>query len=274
MADTLDELKIKAALAHRVLTMTGSMGDTTGHVMVRIPGTNEFLYRCRNDRNDVSPAYCTPRSMHRVALDSGDPLDPLVEGYRVSGERFIGLTVMNARPEVNCVIHAHPPAQVLCSITGVEIQSIVGSQNWVGSFLARPGIGVYPRSLTIINHVLGQAMLRVMGNRDVVLLHGHGNVVAGRSVEEATVKAVRVENLARLCWQLAVQQRSNQPVWEVPWEDWDDMTSGVGMREALEAQGLAEASLGESGSWDYYVQMLRDGAEIPDESSPNGHIQY
>lgn len=274
MADTIKELKVKSALAHRILTMTGSMGDITGHVMVRIPGTNEFLYRCRNDRDDVSPAYCSPRSMHRMALDTGTPVDPLTEGYRVSGERFIGLTVMNARPEVNCVIHAHPPAQVLCSITGVELQSIVGSQNWAGSFLARPGIGVYPRSLTIVDHVLGQAMLRVMGNKDVVLLHGHGNVVAGRSVEEATVRAVRIENLARLCWQLTVQQRSSAPLWEVPWEDWDDMTSGVGIREVLEAQGLKEPTTSENGSWDYYVQMLRDGAEIPEESSPDGLRQY
>ncbi|MEK7217198.1 MAG: class II aldolase/adducin family protein [Chloroflexota bacterium] len=274
MAESLVELKTKCALAHRILTMTGSMGDITGHVMVRIPGTNEFLYRCRNDRDDVSPAYCTPRSMHRMALNTGDPLDPLADGYRVSGERFIGLTVMNVRPEVNCVIHAHPPAQVLCSITGVELQSIVGSQNWAGSFLTRPGIGVYPRSLTIVNHVLGQAMLRVMGNKDVVLLYGHGNVVAGRSVEDATVKAVRVENLARLCWQLAVQQRSNKPLWEIPWEDWDDMTSGAGIREALEAQGASEVTLGETGNWDYYVQMLQDGAEIPEECSPNGFRQY
>lgn len=273
MADSLDELKRKAALAHRILTMTGSMGDSTGHVMPRIPGTNEFLYRCRNNKEDVSPAYCTPRSMHRIDLKTGDPRDELKDGYWLSGERFIGLTVMNARPEVNCVIHAHPPAQVLCSVTGVELQSIAGSQNWTGSALARQGIAVYPRSLTIINHVLGQSMLRVMGNKDVCLLHGHGNVVAGTSIEDATVKAIRIENLARLCWQLAVQQRSNKPVWEIPWEDWDDNTSGLSGREVAAAQGTVQ-SRGDTGGWDYYVRMLKDGGTIPEESSPQGHEQY
>ena len=273
MADTLEELKWKAAVAHRILTFTGSMGDSTGHVMPRIPDSDEFLYRCRNNQEDVSPAYATPRSMHRVKLMTGEPAETLTPGYWLSGERFIALTVMNARPEINCVAHAHPPAQVLCSVTGVQLQAIVGSQNWAGSQLARPGIATYPRSLTIVNHVLGQAMLRVMGNKDVCLLHGHGNVVAGTSTEDCTLKAVRIENLARLCWQLAVQQRSNNPVWEIPWEDWDDSVSGAGGREASQAQGGAPTR-GTSGGWDYYVQMLREGQPLPDESSPDGMLQY
>jgi ribulose-5-phosphate 4-epimerase/fuculose-1-phosphate aldolase len=277
MADSLEELKRKAALAHRILTMTGSMHDSTGHVMPRVGDTGEFLYRCRDGKEDNSPGFCTPRSMHRIDLKTGAPVDQLTDGYWLSGERFIGLSIMNARPEVNCVIHAHPPAQVLCSITGVKLQSIAGSQNWTGSTIARAGIGVYPRSLTIVNHVLGQAMLKVMGNNDVVLLHGHGNAVAGTSIEDAVNKAIRIENLARMCWQLAVQQRSNAPVWEIPWEDWDDMTSGVGMREAREVQeahGGAPRGLGGEGGWDYYVRMVKEKGDIPQESTPHEYIQY
>ncbi len=265
MADSLEEIKVKSALAHRILTMTGSMGDNTGHVMARVPGTNEFLYRCRNNEEDTSPGYCTPNSLHRIDLKTGKPAEDLKKGYWLSGERFIGLTVMNARPEVNCVIHAHPPAQVLCSVTGVELQAIAGSQNWGGSTLARQGIAVYPRSLTIVNHVLGKAMLSMMGNKDVCLLHGHGNVVAGTSIEDATVKAIRIENLARLQWQLAIQQRSNKPVWEIPWEDWDDNTSGLSGREVEEAQGKV-IGRGDTGNWDYYLRMLRDGGKAPQES--------
>jgi ribulose-5-phosphate 4-epimerase/fuculose-1-phosphate aldolase len=277
MAESLDELKRKAALAHRILTMTGNMHDITGHVMPRVGDTGEFLYRCRNGKEDNTPAYCTPRSMHRIDLKTGAPVDKLEDGYWLSGERFIGLTIMNARPEINCVIHAHPPAQVLCSITGVKLQSIAGSQNWLGSTLARQGIGVYPRSLTIVNHVLGQAMLKVMGNSDVVLLHGHGNAVAGRNIEDATTKAIRIENLARMCWQLAVQQRSNAPVWEIPWEDWDDNTSGAGGRESAEAMaaaGNAPAPARENGGWDYYVRMVKEKGDIPQESTPHEYVQY
>ena len=63
MADSLEELKRKSVLSHRILTMTGSMGDITGHVFVRVPGSDEFLARCRN-AEDWSPAYALA---HRAA---------------------------------------------------------------------------------------------------------------------------------------------------------------------------------------------------------------
>ena len=42
MADTLEELKRKGVLSHRILSMTGNMGAGTGHVFVRTPEGNEF----------------------------------------------------------------------------------------------------------------------------------------------------------------------------------------------------------------------------------------
>ena len=62
MADDLRTLKEKCVLSHRILTMTGSMGDMTGHVFVRVPGTDTFLARCRNGI-DVSPAYIQPTTL-------------------------------------------------------------------------------------------------------------------------------------------------------------------------------------------------------------------
>lgn len=272
MADSLEEIKRKSVLSHKILTMTGSMGDTTGHVMVRIPGTDEFLYRCRNNKEDVSPAYATPRSLHRVDFE-GNPAEPIREGYWISGERFIGVALFRLRPELGCVIHAHPPAQVLCTVTGVQIRPIVGSQNWGGSMVARQGLPVYPRTLTIVNRVLGSAMAAMMNNRDVVLLKGHGNVVVGRTVEEATLRAIQVENLARLCWEIAkFEGKNGGPTWEIPWEDVDDMASGAGGREAVAAQGGVTPRIPNQG-WEYYVRMLKEGGLVPDESSV-GRVQY
>ncbi len=264
MADSLEELKRKSVLSHRILTMTGSMGDITGHVFVRVPGSDEFLARCRN-AEDWSPAYALPTALHRMDFE-GKPTED-VGDYTIPPERYIGAELFKARPDVGCVIHAHPPGQVLCGMTGVDIQAIVGSQNWGGSTVARKGIPVYPRSVLIHSADLGKAMLAIMGNKDIVLLKGHGNVVVGRSVEDATVKAIQIENIARLCWQLALR-RGNTPqgAWEIPWEDVDDQVSGAGGREAAAAQGGA-VDRGTTGPWDYYVRMLRDGSLIPEEST-------
>jgi len=133
MADSLSALKEKSAQAHRILTMTNPMGDTTGHVMIRVPGTNHVLLRCRSE-DDWSPGFARPEAMHVVDLD-GNPAEEM-GGYLPPPERHIACAVLKARPDVNCVIHAHPPAQILCSITGVEVRPIVGSANSGGMRLA------------------------------------------------------------------------------------------------------------------------------------------
>lgn len=254
MAENVDDLKRKSVLAHRILTMTGSMGDTTGHVFVRIPGTNEMLTRCRNDV-DVAPAYVEPRGLHRVDFD-GNPAED-VGSWTIPPERYIGSTIFRMRPEVGCVIHAHPPAQVLCSILDVPLQPLVGAQNWEGSALALGGVPVYPRSLLIHNRELGAAMMAIMGDKDVAILKAHGNVVTGRSVEEATIRAIKIENLAKLCWQFAVARRQSP---DISLEDWADRFRPQAAQETGMQGGVMWA-------WDHYVRMLAQGAPVPREST-------
>ncbi len=250
----LEDLKAKCVLSHRILTMTGSMGDMTGHVFVRQPGADVLYARCRND-DDVSPAYIEPRCLHQVTID-GDPAED-ASGWTFPPERYIGSTIFKMRPEINCVIHAHPPAQVLCSILDIPMQPLVGSQNWGGSVIALGGVPVYPRSLLIHSKEIGAAMMSVMGNKDVAILKAHGNVVIGRTVEEATIKAIRIENLAKLCWQFAVARKKSP---DIPWEDWEDHFRPQASRETG-MQG------GANWAWDHYVKMLSLGAPIPREST-------
>ena len=42
MAESIEELKQKSVLAHRILVMNRSMGDTTGHVFVRVQERTNF----------------------------------------------------------------------------------------------------------------------------------------------------------------------------------------------------------------------------------------
>lgn len=254
MADSLDDLKQKAALAHRILTMNHSMGDQTGHVFVRIPGSDEFLSRCRNN-NDTSPGFVEPTAMHRLDFN-GRPTEPTGD-YVIPPERHIGASIFKLRPEVGCVIHAHPPAQVLCANAGIKLRPIVGAQNGGGAQLARRGIGVYPRSLLIHNPQIAAAMLAVMGTQDVVLLKGHGNVVAGRTIEEATVRAIQIENLAKLCWQVAI---SGLEVPDVPWEDVEDAAAAQ-----VAAMGAPAAGGGANWVWEYYKKMYEEGRRLPND---------
>lgn len=253
MADSIEELKEKQVLAHRILTQNESMGDTTGHVWARIPGADEILTRCRN-REDQSPGYVEAAAMHRIDFN-GKPTEPMGD-YSIPPERWIACSIMKMRPDVNCVIHAHPPAQVLCANAGIKIRPIVGAQNNGGAALARGGIGVYPRALLIHNREIAAAMLAVMGRKDVVLLKGHGNVVCGRSIEEATVRALQLESIARLTWQIAL---SGLEAPDVPWEDVEEgITRSVTGIDA----NVNEGGGGPQASFNYYVRLLKEGRSI------------
>jgi ribulose-5-phosphate 4-epimerase/fuculose-1-phosphate aldolase len=247
VAVSVDELRERAATAHRILALTGSMNDTTGHVFVRVPGSDEFLARCRNP-HDWSPRYVEPDAMRRADF-SGKATEDLNQGT-LPPERYIATELFKSRPEINCVIHAHPPAQVLCSNMEVPLLPIVGSQNWGGALMAAKGVPVYPRSLLIHTPDLGRNVATLIGKRAVLLLKHHGNVVVGRSIEEATVRCIEIENLARLCWQIAQSGRTPPPI---PFEDLEDQAA-MSLRTTGEGGPLRK--------WRYYEQLLQHEGRI------------
>jgi 3,4-dihydroxyphthalate decarboxylase len=69
--------------------------------------------------------------------------------------------------------------------------------------LALAGLPVYPRSVLIRNRALAMEMLAHMGDRPACLLRGHGVTVTGATVEEAVVRTIALETLAKVTLQLA-----------------------------------------------------------------------
>jgi ribulose-5-phosphate 4-epimerase/fuculose-1-phosphate aldolase len=255
MASGLDELKEKIVLAHRMLAMTGSMVDVTGHVFVRVPESNDFLARCRNSE-DWSPAFVEPAALHRVNLD-GDATEEL-QDYVLPPERYIATEVFKARPDVNCIIHAHPPAQVFCSVAEFQIRPIVGlvAPYTEGTKLALQGIPVYPRSILVASVEEGSALAKIMGDKDVCFMRGHGNVVAGRTIEQASMRAIQLENLARVYLKAAL---AGLQIPDVAQEDVEEQ-----LRPTQTAVQHVEA-FSDTWLWRYYERLVRDGVTRHDD---------
>ena len=108
---------------------------------------------------------------------------------------------------------------------------------------------MYPRSLLIHTPELGRTVAAILGKRDAMLLKHHGNVVVGRTIEEATVRCIQIENLARLCWQIALTGATPPTI---PFADFED-------RAASMASGL---EIGGERQWRYYEQMLERGGRV------------
>ena len=259
MAESTDDLRHKVALSCRILAMTGLMKDVLGHVSVRIPDApEEMLIRCRG-REESGLLFTEDDDIRRSDF-SGTSSD-LAGQYMLPGELPIHGESLRLRPEVGCVIHAHPPAALLCGLAGIEFRPMLGAYD--GGFslrLALDGIPEYPRSVLISRPDLAVELISFMGSRSVCLMRGHGVTVVGATVEDATVRAIQFEALCRITWQLAVAGKTPH---QVPPPDVAEF--GVTL-----ARGQRISRLGERAAdsiWRYWVKMLDyRGALVPDIS--------
>lgn len=200
MPDSIEELQKKVALCCRILAMEGLVEGILGHVSVRIPNTNEMLIRCRS-QEEQGVRYTTFDAIRRVDFDGHGP--HLGEHHQVPNELPIHGEMYKKRPEVGCVIHAHPPDALICGITGLEFRPIFGAFNIPALRMALEGIPIFPRSCLIARPELAAPMIDIMGQKNICLMKGHGITVTGKTVEEATVRALNFNTLARITLQVA-----------------------------------------------------------------------
>src|ERR1044071_8804224 len=102
-----DDLRERVAEACRVLGTLDLTKAATGHVSARIPGTDRFLMRARGD-NELGVRYTTADQVIECDMD-GKLVDSRGSGVGLPIEVFIHSSVYKARPDVNSVVHMHPP---------------------------------------------------------------------------------------------------------------------------------------------------------------------
>ena len=112
----------KVALSCRILAKLGLFKETTGHVSAR-NGKDQMLIRGRGRKKPAcflpGPATSSWPILKGKAKKERPVLKPPNEAC-IHGE------IYKARPEVACVVYAHPPAVVLCSMAGIELRPIYG----------------------------------------------------------------------------------------------------------------------------------------------------
>ena len=101
-----------------------------------------------------------------------------------------------------------------------------------------------------------RAMIEQMGDRNLILLRGHGAAVVGKSVEEATSLAIEFERLAKIMYLATVTGR---PLIELAPEDVARYDPGNPDRrpfgrERRQSDELAAAA--DRGGWTRYINNL------------------
>lgn len=174
--------------------------DAFGHVSVRHPSKPEHFLMSRN----MPPALVTEADIVEYDLD-GKPVDAPAN-FTHFLERFIHAEVYRARPDVKAVVHSHSPSIIPFSTTKIALRPIYH----MSAFLA-PGVPVFEireaaggmTNMLVGNAKLGKALAEKLGDKNVLLMRGHGDVVVASTLPMAVFRAVYTETNARLQMQAA-----------------------------------------------------------------------
>lgn len=183
------------ANACRILADAGLAEDILGHVSLRI-APDAMLVRCRGPEEE-GLLFTLDRDIHEVDFDGQGDLD----GWSVPQELPIHAELMRARPEVDAVVHCHPPSVLAAGLAGMELRPVFGAYHIPAARMALAGIPVYPRKILIRRPDLGRELVAAMGDAPVCVLAGHGITTVGsgpHAVEQAVVRALSLDVLARV----------------------------------------------------------------------------
>ncbi len=184
----IDELKKKLAMACRMLFLA-ELVDYSGHISVRIPGTDRFLI----NGHPISRAEVTPDD-----IVTFDPEGKRVEGkWNLPSELPMHSRTYRVRDDVQSVAHLHNRMVVVLSMAD---RPLMPASN-PGALFGPGPIPVYHDPALIHTNEQGDEVARTLGARDAAILRGHGSIVVGQSIEWTFAACVDLEeSAARLCF--------------------------------------------------------------------------
>lgn len=176
-----DDLRRELAEVCWKLYERGYVVATDGNVSVKLPDGRLLVTPSGFCKGELKPG-------DFVFTDAkGQPLDPAAP--KPSSEIRLHAAAYEERPDIRCVLHAHPRTSVAFSLAGVELAAcllpeiVIGVGNIATADYATP---TTQRAADVIRGLVKTC--------DAIILDRHGSVTVGKSVKQA------YHNLERLEW--------------------------------------------------------------------------
>ena len=161
-------------------------------------------YIASNDGNisarlDDQRLITTPRSVSKGFMTPDMMVVVDLEGHKMAGERDAStelpmhLEIYQNRPDVNAVVHAHPPIATGFAVAGIPLTRAVLAE--VITTLGSIPIAAYGTPSTA---ELPEAVRRYIKAHDGMLLANHGAVTCGPNVMAAYYKMETIEHFAKI----------------------------------------------------------------------------
>jgi L-fuculose-phosphate aldolase len=212
-----DAIKQELIVAGKVLVAQGQDDFTRGHISFRLPDNPKLFFM---KPHSMGLDEITMRNILTIDLDGN-----VVAGTaRRHSEVYIHSEILKRRADVNCVVHTHPPYSIALSATGRPIKGY--SQPGA---LFYDAVGVYAETINLIRtHEMGAGVAKALGPHRAVLLKNHGPVVIGRTIAEAVIATIMLENAAMI--QL-ITEAAGDPAPEFSRADIEKLRHDIGQPE-------------------------------------------
>lgn len=179
-----DQLRADIVEVGRRLYARGYTASNDGNISVRLDGGRLLM-----TPKSVCKGFMTPQMMCITDLD----------GRKLAGERDpssemqMHLEVYRQRPDVNAVVHAHPPTATAFAVTGIPLDRAVLAE--VVTTLGSVPIADYATPSTM---ELPEAVRKYVKAHDGMLLANHGALTLGTDLFSAYYKMETIEHFATI----------------------------------------------------------------------------
>src|ERR1700722_16451820 len=188
----LENLLNDLVIANRILAHEDVV-DAYGHISVRHPERPERFFLARS----LAPELVTHDDIVELTLD-GKPGKE--EKRALYLERFIHGGIFEARPDVMAVVHAHAEDILPFGIaSATPLRPVIHSGSFLGAHVPIWDISDQfgDTNMLVANVEQGQDLAKCLGERNVVLMRGHGFSAAARSIIEVVRMSVFLPRNAR-----------------------------------------------------------------------------
>lgn len=193
---TEHELRQEMVRVGRLMWERGYITATDGNLSARF-GSDRLLVT----PSGMSKGFLSASDLLLIRLDG--ELDAAFayrgQGQRPSSEILMHVEVYSQRPDVNAVVHGHPPLATAFSIAGLSLARCILPEVIVT--LGGIPTAEYATPGTV---ELAETIRRVIQGYDAVVLAHHGSLTVGQTLWEAYLRLEKVEHTAQIT--LAAQQ--------------------------------------------------------------------
>ena len=158
-----------------------SESRVAGHVSARTEEGDGFWVSPFGYFDETTPDMVLKLDFDLNRLEGELPSSPAVEFHAA---------IYKARPDVGSVIHTH--SHWISKF--VTRRTVIGQYN-VASVLFADDQVLFDRE-DMQNHTMGGGMVRMLGDKRVLLMKNHGAVVASETLQQATIEAMMLEKCA------------------------------------------------------------------------------